>query len=146
MDPWGMPCTYLCVPLKKTRSGDIGRNALLPCTTKRMKTTNLKTKNNQNFYKIKLSGSSSTMDLKKRHSPRLVRGVEVRSRFSCGRQRWRGPTSRQQLVDWGRWGCYRQMGFPTFGVDKPGGTTGEQDKSCNPGFQRGKRKPQNLWL
>ena len=37
------------------------------------------------------------------------------------------------------------MGFPTFGVDKPGGTTGEQDKSCNPGFQhRGKKASKQL--
>ena len=31
-------------------------------------------------------------------------------------------------------------------VDKPGGTTGEQNKPHNPGFQDGEIKPQKLWL
>ena len=29
-------------------------------------------------------------------------------------------------------------------VDKPGGTTGEQDRPCNPGFQSREIEPQNL--
>ena len=46
------------IPLKKTNNhkigssdqdGGVGRNALLPRTTKRRITTNLKAKNNQNF-------------------------------------------------------------------------------------------------
>ena len=31
-------------------------------------------------------------------------------------------------------------------ADKSGGTTGEQDRLCNPGFQHGEIKPQNLRL
>ena len=45
-----------------------------PHTTKR--TTNLKTKNNQNCQKIELYGSPTTKELKKKHSFRLVGGVE----------------------------------------------------------------------
>ena len=43
-----------------------------PYTTKRRTTTNLKTKNNQNCQKIKLYGSMTTKELKKKHSSRLV--------------------------------------------------------------------------
>ena len=35
---------------------------------------------------------------------------------------------------------------PPLGADKPGGTTGEQDRPCNLGFQRGEIKPQDLGL
>ena len=44
---------------------------------------------------------------------------------------------RQRLVDWM---------VPHLQVDKLKGTTGEQDIPCNPGFQRGDVKPQNLSL
>ena len=43
-----------------------------PGTTKRRKTKNLKTKNNQNCQKIKLCRSPTMMELKKKHSSRLV--------------------------------------------------------------------------
>ena len=46
---------------------------MLPNTTKR-RTTNLKTKNNQNCQKIELYGSLTTKKLKKKHSSRLVGG------------------------------------------------------------------------
>ena len=38
--------------------GGVGRNTLLPHTSKRRITTNFKTKNNQNCQKIKLHGKS----------------------------------------------------------------------------------------
>ena len=57
------------------QDGGIGRYALLPCTTKRRTTVNLKIKNNQNFQKIKLYGSQTTKELKKKHSSRLVDGA-----------------------------------------------------------------------
>ena len=50
-----------------------------PHTTKRRTTTNLKTKNNQNCQKIKLYGSPTTKELKKKHSSRLVGGAEMGS-------------------------------------------------------------------
>ena len=50
-----------------------------PSTNKRRTTTNLKTKNNQNCQKIELYGSLITKELKKKHSSRLVRGVETGS-------------------------------------------------------------------
>ena len=55
-------------PLKKFQSGqvgDVGRNPSLPPTTKRRKTTNLKSINNQKCQKIKLHGTLTTMELKK---------------------------------------------------------------------------------
>ena len=57
------------------QDGDVGRNALLPCTTKRI-TTNLKTINNQKCQKIKLHRTLTTKGLKK-HLPRPVGGVEL---------------------------------------------------------------------
>ena len=48
-----------------------------PCTTKSRTTTNLKTKNNQNCQKIELYESVTTKELKKKHSSRLVGGVEI---------------------------------------------------------------------
>ena len=50
-----------------------------PYTTKRRTTTNFKTKNNQNCQKIEPYGSPTTKELKKKHSPRPVGGVEVGS-------------------------------------------------------------------
>ena len=56
----------------------VGRDALPPPTTKR-RTTNLKTKSNQNCQKIKLYGNLTTNKLKKKHSPRLVERAETDS-------------------------------------------------------------------
>ena len=49
-------------------------------TTKRRTTTNLKTKNNKNCQKIKLYGSPTTKELKKKLSPRQVGGAEMATR------------------------------------------------------------------
>ena len=58
-----------------------------PHTTKR-RATNLKTKNNQNCQKIKLYGSPTTKELKKKHSSRPVGGAET---GSWGREdSWQG--------------------------------------------------------
>ena len=57
-----------------------------PHTTKRRPTTNLKTKNNQNCQKIKLYGSLTTKELKKKYSPRPVGGAEM---GSWGRNSWK---------------------------------------------------------
>ena len=58
------------------QDGDIGRYTLLPHTTKRRTTTNLKTKTNQNCQKIELYRNLTTKELKKKHSSRLVGGAE----------------------------------------------------------------------
>ena len=50
-----------------------------PYTTKRRTTTNLKTKNNQNYQKIKLYGIPTTKELKKKHSSRPEGGTETGS-------------------------------------------------------------------
>ena len=54
----------------------VRRYDLLPRTTNRT-TINLKTKNNQNFQKVKLQGSPTAKELKKKHSSRLLGGVET---------------------------------------------------------------------
>ena len=74
----------IIVVLACSQDGSIGRNTSLPCTTKRRKTTNLKTKNNQNCQKIKLHGSPKTKELKKKHSSSLVGGVETGSQGRLG--------------------------------------------------------------
>ena len=50
---------------------------MLPHVTKMRTATNLKTKNIQNFQKVKLYGSLTTKELKKKHSSRLIAGVEM---------------------------------------------------------------------
>ena len=90
-----------------------------PCTNKRRTTTNLKTKNNQNYQKIELFGSLTTKEFKKKHSFRLAGG-----------ERW--------------W--LAECAVPHLCADKSGGTTGKQDRLHNPGFQHREIKPQNLWL
>ena len=76
------------------KDGGIGRYALLPRTTKRRITTNLKTKINQNCQKIKLYGSLTTKELKKKHSSRWVGGAETGS--------W-GREDAQQGGSWQIW-------------------------------------------
>ena len=98
-----------------------------PHTTER-RTTNLKTKNKQNCQKIKLYGSPTTKELKKKHSPRLVGGVEMDSQGGedIGKHcSWRMGRARQQLA---------HQEVPHLQADKPGGMTGEQDRPRNPGF------------
>ena len=65
-------------------AGGVGRYTVPLPTTKRRKTTNLKTKNNQNFQKIELYGSPTIKELKKKHSSRLVGGVEMGSQGAEG--------------------------------------------------------------
>ena len=58
-----------------SQDGGVGRNLWLPHTTKRRITTNLKSINNQNHQKIKLHGTPTTKELKKKstRTTRLVR-------------------------------------------------------------------------
>ena len=65
---------------------------------------------------------------------------------------------KETCIQTGRRGGHRQLGqgghtarqqrekraVPHLHVDKPGGTTAEQDRLCNPGFQSGEIKPQSL--
>ena len=93
---------------------------MLPHTTKR-RTTNLKTKNNQNCQKIKLYGSPTTKELKKKHSSRLVGGADLypqpRQTAHAARP-WTGQV-RWQWVAWA---------VPHSHASKPGGTTGGRGK------------------
>ena len=88
-----------------------------PCTTKRQTTTNLKTKNKQNCQKIKLYGSPTTKEVRKKHSFRQVGEAETGSWV----ERMQGKAAAEGWV-------------PHFHADKPGGTTGEEDRLCNAGF------------
>ena len=72
-----------------------------PCTTKRRTTENLKTKNNQNCQKIKLYGSPTTKELKKKHSFRQGGGAEKGSREE--RTRIKVVTGGQGGQGGGRW-------------------------------------------
>ena len=78
---------------------------MLLCTTKRRITTNLKTKNNHNCQKIKLYGSPTTKELKKKHSFRLVGGVETDSQV----ERTHGKAAHQ-----GGEAMAGGLGYPTF--------------------------------
>ena len=49
-----------------SQDGGVGRHTVPPHTNKRRTTTNLKTKNTQNRQKIKLYGSPTTKELKKK--------------------------------------------------------------------------------
>ena len=113
---------------------------MTPHTTKRRTTTNLKTKNNQNFQIIKLYGNLTTKELKKKHSSRLGGGTETGSRG--GKDMWQGSSWRTGLVRRRQWLAEQEV--PHLSVDKLGGPTGDQDRMHNPGFQCGEIKSQKL--
>ena len=102
------------------QDGGIARNPWLPCTTKSRITTNLKSINKQKHQKIKLHGTLTTKELKKK-STRLVRqtsradsekprrggwGAGLTAKVGgLGRQGWlKGKTETQLTVGQG-WGC-----------------------------------------
>ena len=109
--------------LTSSQDGGVGTHIVPPHTTKRT-ATNLKTKKppelpeNQTVWKSDNQGVKETFI-------QLVGGVEMGSwseRTCCKVARW-------QLVEWE---------VPHLRADKLGGTTGEQDRLHNPGFQVGK--------
>ena len=130
-----------------SQDGGIGRHTVPPCTTTR-RTTNFETKNNSNWQKSEPCGSPTTKELKKKHSSRLVGGTEMGSwvkkthgKVAAGGLGW----AKRRLEDWmRRW--LADWVIPHSRTDKPGGTNGEQDRWCNPGFQFREIKPQSLWL
>ena len=92
------------------QDGGVGRCTLSACTIKR--TTNLKIKSNQNCQKIKLYGSPTTKELKKKHSSKLVGGVEMGSQG--GKDLQRGLAARQWLEDQVGEAVAGKLGGPTF--------------------------------
>ena len=66
-----------------------------------------KQKKSQNYQKVELYGTPTTKKLKKKHSLRLVGGVETGSQDG---------EDTQQSSSW-------MTGFPHVRADKPGGTT-----------------------
>ena len=105
---WAHQITSLFVSdTKGSQDGGTGRYTLPPHTTKRRTTTNLKTKTNQNCQNIKLYGSLTAKELKKKHSLRPVDGVE---KGICG-ERMHGKVSAGGP---GRGGSRWWTGCPTF--------------------------------
>ena len=93
--------------ITSSQGGGIGRYTLPSCTTKR-RTTNLKTRTNQNCQKIELYGSPTSKQLKKKHSFRLIGGLEMGS--------WGGEDV-QQGSNWRTWASEvvaGGVGGPTF--------------------------------
>ena len=72
-----------------SQDAGIGRNPSLSCTTKRRITTNLKSINNQKCQKIKLHGTLTTKELKKK-STRTTRLVRTHSQAV-----WVGPAEKK---------------------------------------------------
>ena len=81
------------------QDGGVGRYIVLPHTTKRRTTTNLKAKNNQNCQKNKLYGSLTARELKKKHSSSMV--------GAAGEVAWKGGGPAGEVVA-------RGLGNPTF--------------------------------
>ena len=78
------------------QDGSVGRYALFPSTIKRA-TTNSKTKN-KNCQNNELYRSPTTMELKKKHSSRLVGGAEMGSQ---GREHtWQGDRRGRRSGHW----------------------------------------------
>ena len=82
---------------------------------------NLKTKNNQNCQKIKLYGSPTTKELKKRHSSRPVGGAQMGSPGGEDSRQGGGWRMGSGGVAW--WQADRVVRH--LHADKLGGTTGE---------------------
>ena len=64
--------TLVIVLETSSQDGGIGRNPSLPHTTRRRITTNLKSINNQKHQKIKLHGTLTTKDIKKKTLKGLI--------------------------------------------------------------------------
>ena len=118
---------YYCDLRTSGQDGGIGRYALHPHIMKRRTTTNLRTKTNQNCQKIELYGSLTTKELKKTF-------IQTSRRGGDGQLGQRRCWARQWLVEQAGEAAAGGLGSPTLGVDKPGGTTGQRDRPCNPGF------------
>ena len=91
-----------------SQDGGVGRYTLRPHTTKRRTTTNLKTQCNQNGQKIELYGSPTIKELKRKHSSRLVGGIEMGSQGREDSHQSSGWKTRAGKAAAGR------VGSPTF--------------------------------
>ena len=72
-------------------------------------------KRNQNCQKIELYGSPITKELKKKHSFRMVGGVETGSQSRDGQPVWRGRAARWWQEDWVGETVAGRLDVPTFG-------------------------------
>ena len=114
------------------QDGGVGRHTVPPCTTKR-RTTTIKNKKqpelteNRTVWKSDNQGDKEEMFIQTGR-----RGGAARAERTCGKVMADGPRE-ARLVE---------RVVPHSPVDKLGGTTGEQDRPCNPGLQHGEIKPQ----
>ena len=119
--PLFTPQLFKWLSAASSQDGGIGTYTLPPHTTKRRTTTNLKTKNNQNWQRIKWYGGPTTKELKKKQSSRLAGGAETGSRDGEDVRQgggWQTGRARQQLED---------RAVPHLHADKLEGTTGETE-------------------
>ena len=106
----------------------------------------------ENWQKIELYGSSTTKEIKKKHSSRPVGGAETGSRAerTCSKVAAGGPS---EMVDCGTGQARLQLAYPIrwwladpaappSHIDKLGGMAGELSRPSNPGLQRREIKPQ----
>ena len=98
-----------------------------PRTTKR-RTTNLKTKKQPEVTEYRTVWKSDNQGVKEETF------IQTSRRDGDGQLGRSGLTARQQLEDRATW-WLADWAVPHSRADKPGGTTGEQDRPCNPGFQ-----------
>ena len=84
------------------QDGGVGRHTMPPHTIKRRTTINLKTKDNQNWQKIKLYGRPTTKELKKKHSSIHRRGGDGQPGIEDS---WQGGGW------WTQWSCRLQTGW-----------------------------------
>ena len=82
--------------MNSSQARGVGKNPLLPCTTKRRITSNLKSINNQKCQKIKLHGTAPTKELKKQSTrpTRPVRQVDRENLWQGRPNVWAGPAER----------------------------------------------------
>ena len=124
-----------------------------PCTIKRRTATIFlkkqpKLTENQTVWKFNNQGvKEKTFIQTSRRGGDGQPGGEV----SQQRSGWQTGQGGNWLTRWGsgrrpdrQW--LQEQAVPHLCAEKQGGTTGEQDRLRNPGFQCGEIKPQNLWL
>ena len=110
-----------------SQDGGVGRYTLLPHTTKR-RTTNLKTKNKPETRK-----QTENRIVWKYNNQRVKEEtfIQTGKRGGHWQSGWRRHMVRRQVAE---------QTVPHLRADKPGGTTADQDRPCNPGFQHGQNK------
>ena len=113
-----------------SQGGGEGRYTLPPHTTKRRTTTNFKKPHTQ----PELTENRTVWKCDNQ-------GIKEETFIQTGRRSGDGQLGqRRHVATW----QMAEWVVPHLHAKKPGGTTREQDRPCNPGFQRREIKTQNL--